>query len=79
MIGKISMQSHLVELAGAVETLLKEPDVDKNSLFVLTSSEGTIHALNYQMQAKTKFKGLILTGAPGRSVGEVARTKYYTR
>ncbi len=71
MMGKISMQSHVNELSGAVETLVKESGVDKNNIFVLTSSEGAIHALNYQLQAKIKFKGLILTGAPGRSIGEV--------
>ncbi|MGD6809863.1 MAG: alpha/beta hydrolase family protein [Candidatus Bathyarchaeia archaeon] len=73
MIGKVSMQSHVTELSGAVETLVKERGVEKNNIFVLTSSEGAVHALNYQMQAAIKFKGLILTGAPGRSIGEVAR------
>ncbi|XHH08013.1 MAG: alpha/beta hydrolase family protein [Candidatus Bathyarchaeia archaeon] len=73
MMGKVSMQSHVDELSGAVQTLIQESHVDRNCIFVLTSSEGAIHAINYQMQAKTKFKGLILTGAPGRSIGEVAR------
>ena len=70
MIGKISMQSHVDELSGAVNTL-EGPD----SLFVLTNSEGVIHALNYQLQVKTKFKGMVLTSAPGRSIGQVARTQ----
>jgi len=73
MIGKVSMQSHVDELLGAVQKLAKEVGVDKNKIFVLTSSEGEVHALNYQLQAEIKFKGLILTGAPGRSIGEVAR------
>ena len=70
MIGKISMQSHVDELSGAVKIL-----ENQDSLFVLTSSEGAIHALNYQLQAKIKFKGMVLTGAPGRSIGQVARTQ----
>ncbi len=74
MIGKISMQSHVDELSGAVKTLLAEGLTDPRNLFVLTNSEGTIHALNYQLQAKdNQFKGLVLTGAPGRSIGDVAR------
>lgn len=42
---------------------------------MLTNSEGAIHALNYQLQASVKFKGLILTGAPGQSIGQVARNQ----
>ena len=68
IIGKISMQSHMEELKGAVETLIAEKNVNKSNLFVLTNSEGAIHAVNYQLQAKSsRFKGLVLTGAPGRS------------
>jgi len=45
-------------------------------LFALTNSEGAIHALNYQLQAKSRgFKGLVLTGAPGRSIVAVARSQ----
>ena len=55
------------ELAGAVETVVSERNIDRGSLFALTNSEGSIHAVNYQLQAKSnRFKGLILTGAPGR-------------
>jgi pimeloyl-ACP methyl ester carboxylesterase len=74
LIGKISMQSHLEELAGGVRLLAARPEVDPKRLFALTSSEGCIHALNYQLQAReSPFAGLILTGAPARSIGEVAR------
>jgi len=74
MLGKISMQSHREELAGGVRLLASRSDVDPKRLFALTSSEGCIHALNYQLQAKDfPFAGLILTGAPARSIGEVAR------
>jgi pimeloyl-ACP methyl ester carboxylesterase len=78
LVGKMSMYSHMKELAGAVETILAEKTVDKNKLFVLTNSEGAIHAVNYQLQAKSnRFKGLVLTGAPGRAVGDVARSQIF--
>lgn len=78
LVGKISMQSHLEELAGAVETITAEKNVNKDNLFVLSNSEGAIHAVNYQLQAKSKrFKGLVLTGAPGRTVGELGRSQIY--
>ena len=75
--GRISMQSHLDELAGAVDALLADEAVDPARLFALTSSEGAIHALNYQLRAEEwrRFAGLVLTGAPGRSIGDVARTQ----
>ena len=74
LLGKISMQSHREELAGGVRLLASRRDVDPKRLFALTSSEGCIHALNYQLQAREfPFAGLALTGAPARSIGEVAR------
>jgi pimeloyl-ACP methyl ester carboxylesterase len=74
LLGKISMESHRAELAGGVRLLASRSDVDLKRLYALTSSEGCIHALNYQLQAKDHpFAGLILTGAPARSIGEVAR------
>jgi len=76
--GKISMQSHLEELAGAVETILSEPNV--NELFVLTNSEGAIHAVNYQLQTKGhRFAGLVLSGAPGRTIGQVSRDQIFAQ
>jgi len=76
LIGKISMQSHVDELAGAVDTLVSQVNVDLTRVFVLTNSEGALHALNYQVQATSRrFKGLVLTGAPGRPVGQVARSQ----
>ena len=78
LVGKISMQSHIEELRGAVETLVAEKNVDNNNLFVLTNSEGAIHAVNYQLQAKNnRFKGLMLTGAPGRAVGDLGRSQIF--
>lgn len=54
LLGKISMQSHVDELVGAVDTLMSLVNIDATRLFVLTSSEGAIHALNYQLQATSK-------------------------
>ena len=79
MIGKISMQSHIEELSGAVETLISKKHADENNIFVLTNSEGAIHALNYQLSSSVKLKGMVLTGAPGRSVGQVARSQIYNQ
>lgn len=74
LVGKMSMQGHVDELTGAVTTLVSTPNVDPSQLFVLTNSEGAIHALHYQLQApRHRCKGLVLTGAPGRPVGLVAR------
>ena len=74
LVGKMSMQGHVDELTGAVTTLMSVPNVDASHLFVLTNSEGAIHALNYQTRTpRHRFKGLVLTGAPGRPVGLVAR------
>ncbi len=74
LVGKISMQGHVNELTGAVTTLMSVPNIDPSRLFVLTNSEGAIHALNYQTgMPHRRFKGLVLTGAPGRPVGLVAR------
>ncbi len=75
-IGKISMQYYIDELTGAIETIRSEKNFNKGNIFVVANSEGTIHAVNYQLQAKTdRFNGLVLTGAPARSVGELARTQ----
>lgn len=76
LMGKVSLQSHLDELAGAIDLLLARQDVDPTHIFLLTSSEGAIHAVNYQRQAKeNRFAGFVLTGAPGRTVSEVAKTQ----
>ena len=76
MLGKISMQGHLEELAGGVKLLAGREDVDSRRLFVLTNSEGCIHALNYHIQvAGPRFAGLLLTSAPARPVGMVAHSQ----
>ena len=76
MIGKISMKSYTDELEGAIKTTLSYVKANSGSIFALTNSEGAIHALNYQVQSNSKrFKGIVLTGAPGRSIGQVARSQ----
>jgi pimeloyl-ACP methyl ester carboxylesterase len=73
LVGKISMESHLDELQGAVDALVARADVDAKKIYVIGNSEGTVHALNYQLTRQPKFAGLILTGTPGRSLADVTR------
>jgi alpha-beta hydrolase superfamily lysophospholipase len=74
--GKVSLQSHVDELAGAVAALVARPEVDPHRIFALTNSEGAIHALNYQRQAtEHRFAGLVLTGVPGRSMANTMRSQ----
>ncbi len=74
--GKISMQSHLDELTGAVRMLASRADVRKDKIFALTNSEGALHALNYQVSSPAiPLAGLVLTAPPGRSVGAVGRSQ----
>ncbi len=76
LVGKVSMQSHLDELAGAVRTLAAQPTVRRDRLFAVANSEGTLHALHYQMQQpEIPLAGLVLIAPPGRSVGAVARSQ----
>jgi uncharacterized protein len=76
LIGKISMQSHLDELAGAERTLASQDYVRKDRIFALTNSEGALHALNYQVSIPAvPFAGLVLTAPPGRTVGAVGRSQ----
>ena len=77
LMGKISEQGHLEELAGGVKLLAGRDDVDSRRLFALTNSEGCIHALNYQIQAAAgpRLAGLLLTSAPARPIGVVAHSQ----
>ncbi|WP_405166383.1 lysophospholipase [Nocardia sp. NBC_01499] len=76
LIGKMSMQSHLDELTGAVRALAAEDNVRADRIFGLGNSEGTLHVLNYAMHdVEPPFAGLVLTGPPGRAVGDVARSQ----
>jgi alpha-beta hydrolase superfamily lysophospholipase len=76
LIGKLSMQSHVDELAGAVRTIASQAYIRNDRVFALANSEGTLHALNYQLHSPAiPFAGLVLTGPPGRAVGTVARSQ----
>jgi len=76
LIGKLSMHSHVDELAGAVRAMASQVYVRDGRIFALTNSEGALHALNYQLRSpEIPFAGLVLTGPPGRPVGAVARSQ----
>ncbi|MDP2865271.1 MAG: alpha/beta hydrolase [Elusimicrobiota bacterium] len=73
--GRMSFQSHLEEVAGAVQMLKKNSAVDQARVFALTNSEGAIHALNCHLSSSPAFAGLVLTGAPGRKMLDVLRSQ----
>lgn len=76
LVGKLSMQSHVDELAGAVRTLADAPLVREDRIFALANSEGNLHALHYQLRAPTiPLAGLVLTAPPGRAISTVARSQ----
>jgi pimeloyl-ACP methyl ester carboxylesterase len=76
MLGQVSMQSHLDEVAGGVMLLADNEAIDADRIFALGNSEGTLHALNYQRQATDMpLAGLILAAPPGRTLGDVLRTQ----
>ena len=76
LVGKMSMQSHLDELVSAVRTLASQPYVRDDRIFALANSEGTLHALHYQLQNPAiPLAGLVLLAPPGRPVGVVARAQ----
>lgn len=76
LIGALTMQSHVDELAGAIRTLAEQPGTRRDRIFALGNSEGTLHALNYQVRDPgIPLAGLVLTGPPGRSVGAVTRSQ----
>jgi hypothetical protein len=76
MMGKVSMQGHVDELAGGVSLLANREEVDSAHIFVLTNSEGCVHALNYQVQGSgTPFAGMVLTSAFARPTGTLAHSQ----
>ncbi len=68
--GKISLASHVEEIAGAVEDLVARPYVDPDLIYVLSHGEGVFHALNYHLEHGERFAGLVLTGPPARPMIE---------
>jgi uncharacterized protein len=76
LIGKLSMQSHVDELAGAVRVMASQAYARSGRIFALANSEGTLHALNYQLHSPAiPLAGLVLIGPPGRAVGTVVRSQ----
>ena len=70
------MQSHVDELAGAVRTLASQAFLRDGRIFALANSEGTLHALNYQIHSPAiPLAGLVLIAPPGRAVGTVGRSQ----
>ena len=76
LMGQLSLESHLDEVAGGVALLVDNEAVDDSRIYALANSEGTIHALNYQRQAPSvPLAGLILAAPPGRTMSEVMRSQ----
>ncbi len=76
LLGKLSMQSHLDELDGAMRALADSPRVRREGMFALANSEGTLHALHYQLsRPRVQLAGLVLAAPPGRAVGLVAHAQ----
>ena len=76
MPGGIGLQSHVEEVAGGVNLLASRPEVDPAHIFVLTNSEGCVHALNYQNQPTSlPFAGMVLTSAFARPAGVMAHSQ----
>jgi alpha-beta hydrolase superfamily lysophospholipase len=76
LVGKLSMQSHLDELAVAVRTLASQDGIRADRIFGLGNSEGTLHVLNYQVHdPPIPLAGLVLIAPPGRAVSAVAHAQ----
>ncbi len=73
--GKLSMRTHMDEVAAAAAQLRKEPAVDGARVFALTNSEGARHALNCQSNGGCDFAGLVLEGVTGHSMGDSLRAQ----
>ncbi|MGV1004974.1 MAG: alpha/beta hydrolase family protein [Candidatus Nanopelagicales bacterium] len=76
LIGRMSMATHLGELACAVQALADQSFVDPSRLVGLGNSEGTIHLLHYATSPQpVPLAGLILASPPGRPLGEVLHSQ----
>ncbi|GAA1970086.1 hypothetical protein [Microbacterium deminutum] len=76
MVGHISMQSHLDELVAATAQLAADPTIDAERLAGFGNSEGCLHVLHYATTTQPHpFSAIVLTGAPGRSIGTVLVTQ----
>jgi len=70
--GKISLASHVEEIAGAVEDLVARPYVDPDLIYVLSHGEGMFHALNYHLEHGERLAGLVLTAPPARPLADMS-------
>jgi len=76
LVGRVNMQSFADELGGGVRLLAGRPDIRAGRIFGLGNSEGTLHVLHYQLEKPPlPLAGMVLTGPPGRTVGDVARAQ----
>ena len=76
LFGKLSMRSHLEELAAAVRVLTAHDAIDSTRLAGLGNSEGTLHVLHYiPSQQAVPFACIVLAAPPGRPVGQVLLTQ----
>ncbi|WP_405133398.1 alpha/beta hydrolase [Nocardia sp. NBC_01388] len=74
LLGKVSMAGFAEEFAGAVRVAADQEFIRDDRIFALGNSEGTLHALNYQLgKPAIPLRGLVLVSPPGRAVGAVAR------
>jgi dienelactone hydrolase len=72
LIGHVSMQSHLDELAAAVDALAAQPFVDTLRIAGLGNSEGALHVLHYATSGqRVPFVGCVLAAPPGRPIQDV--------
>jgi dienelactone hydrolase len=72
LMGKLSMQSHLDELAAAVRTLASLDFVDASRIAGLGNSEGTLHVLHYATTVQDPpLVGVVLAAPPGRPIADV--------
>lgn len=72
LIGKVSMRSHLDELAAAVRVLAAQDFVDASRIVGLGNSEGALHVLHYATSVQdVPFVGIVLAAPPGRPIKDV--------
>lgn len=76
LVGKMSMQSHLDELAAAVTVLAAQDCVDSSRIAGLGHSEGALHMLHYVTTPQdVPFAGVVLAAPPGRPMQEVLHSQ----
>ncbi|MDR2997959.1 MAG: hypothetical protein LBU78_07560 [Microbacterium sp.] len=80
LVGRISMQSHLDELAAATRALAAQEGVDAARIVGLGNSEGCLHVLHHaNSDLRPAFAGVVLAAPPGRSIGAVLLTQLRTQ